>query len=289
MPASRTHPLFRGCVRRNIVVMLNQRIYVSVVGFADVERHALNTMFRLSEDREVSYAPWVPLVAPGTQPALMAPEVLLVDGECAEAVLAHAKETPSGQRLIWVGPDAPDHAWRVLQRPIQWAHVLHDLDAVYAARQADSGYLDLDFTSPAPLGDEAAPDAMPPSRALLVSTDLAERETLRLRLGAIGVLEIDEVGNTESALELLGRNRYVCAAFNLDEHHLDTWSLAHLFAQRNPTALSIGLSEHVGMQGGWWSRRRVQRDARRARFTTVLARPLQPRDLAPWLELITQA
>ena len=134
--------------------MLNQRIYVSVVGFTDVERHALNTIFRLSEDRDVSYAPWVPLVAPGAQPTLMTAEVLLVDGESAEAVLSHAKETPTGQRLIWVGPDAPDHAWRVMQRPIQWAHVLHDLDAVYAARLVDSGYLDLDFTSPAPLGAE---------------------------------------------------------------------------------------------------------------------------------------
>ena len=59
--------------------MLNQRIYVSVVGFSDVERHALNTIFRLSEDRDVSYAPWVPLVAPGAQPTLMTAEVLLVD------------------------------------------------------------------------------------------------------------------------------------------------------------------------------------------------------------------
>lgn len=269
--------------------MLNQRIYVSVVGFSDVERHALNTMFRLSEGREVSYAPWVPLVAPGAQPALMTAEVLLVDGESAEAVLAHAKEMPGGQRLIWVGPDAPEHAWRVLQRPIQWAHVLHDLDAVYAARQADSGYLDLDFTSPAPLGDDASAPVRPVPRALLVSTDLAERETLRLRLGAVGVGEIDEVGSTESAVELIPRHAYVCAAFNLDEHHLDTWSLARLFAQRHPQALNIGLSEHVGDQGNWWSRRRVQRDARRARLTTVLCRPLLSRDLVPWLELIRQA
>lgn len=269
--------------------MLKQRIYVSVVGFSDVERHALNTIFRLSDDREVSYAPWAPLVAPGAQTALMAAEVLLVDGQSAEAVLAHAKETPTGQRLIWVGPDAPEHAWRVMQRPIQWAHVLHDLDAVYAARQADSGYLDLDFTSPAPL-DGSAADAQPVTtrRALLVSTDLAEQELLRLRLVAIGVVDIDEVGNTESAVELLGRHRYAVAAFNLDENHLDTWSLARLFGQRNPLALNLGLSLHVGPQGNWWSRRRVQQDAKKARLTTVMARPLQVRDAAPWLDLLRQ-
>jgi len=269
--------------------MLKQRIFVSVVGFSDVERHALNTMFRLSEDREVSYAPWAPLVAPGAQPRLSAAEVLLVDGESAEAVLAHAKETPSGQRLIWVGPEAPEHAWRVLQRPIQWSHVLHDLDAVYAARQADSGYLDLDFSAPMPLGGLAGEAVAPPRRGLVVSTDLADREILRARLMAAGVDEVDEVASNEAAVELLGRQSYAVAAFSLDEHHLDTWSLARLFAQRNPLALNIGLSIHVGTAGNWWSRRRVQNDARKARLTVVLASPLQVQSLTPWLELIRQA
>ncbi len=266
--------------------MLKQRIYVSVVGFTDVERHALNTIFRLSEEREVSYAPWAPLVAPGAQPTLMTAEVLLVDGESAEAVLAHAKETPTGQRLIWVGPEAPEHAWRVMQRPIQWAQVLHDLDAVYAARLVDSGYLDLDFTSPAPLGDDGQEPVPPPRRALLVNTDLAEREMLYQRLCVVGLPDIDAVGNTEAAVELLGRHRYEVGVFNLDEHHLDTWSLARLFGQRNPQALNLGLSLHIGGEGHWWSRRRVQRDAKKARLTTVLARPLQAQALTPWLELL---
>lgn len=266
--------------------MLNQRIYVSVVGFSDVERHALNTMFRLSEEREVSYAPWAPLVAPGAQPAQLTAEVLLVDGESAEAVLAHAKETPTGQRLIWVGPDAPAHAWRVLRRPIQWSHVLHDLDAVYAARQADSGYLDLDFSSPIPLAQEAGAPVDAWRKGLVVSTDLAERETLRHRLLGVGMDDVDEVGSSESAVELLGRQAYTVAAFNLDEHHLDTWSLARMFGQRNPLALNIGLSAHLGPDGNWWSRRRVQRDARKARLTVVLARPLQVQALTPWLDLI---
>ena len=268
--------------------MLNPRIYVSVVGFTDVERHALNTIFRLSEEREVSYAPWVPLTAPGAQASPMTAEVLLVDGESAEAVLAHARETPTGQRLIWVGPDAPEHAWRVMQRPIQWAEVLHDLDAVYAARMVDSGYLDLDFTSPAPLGADPSLPVTPPRRALLVSNDLGEREILRLRLTLAGIDEVDEVGNTESAVELIRRNHYCFAAFNLDEHHLDTWSLASLLAEHDPQACNLGLRQHVGPQGHWWSRRRVLRDARKARLTAVLARPLLPQELAPWLEPLKQ-
>ena len=107
--------------------MQKQRVLVSVVGFSDVERHALNTVFRLSQSRDLSYAPYVPLSAPGVAAPKGVSEVALVDGDSAEAVLSHAKEMPTGQRLIWVGKDAPEHAWRVMDRPIDWAAVLHDL------------------------------------------------------------------------------------------------------------------------------------------------------------------
>lgn len=267
--------------------MHKQRIFVSVVGFSDVERHALNTVFRLSEERELSYAPWVPLIAPGAEVSPEAnriADVALVDGESAEAVLSHAKEMPPGQRLIWVGPGAPAHAWRVLQRPIQWASVLNDLDAVFAARQADSGYLDLDVSSPAPLDvelDEPAPTA---KRALLVGMDPQERKHLCSRLAQAGVAEADEVSSTETAVALLRRNRYSCGVFNLDEHQLDVWALARLFADKNPQALVMGISEHASPLATWWSRHRVKRDTRRAGIHALLARPLQPREFSQWVE-----
>jgi hypothetical protein len=53
-------------------------------------------------------------------------------------------------------------------------------------------------------------------------------------------------------------------------------------------ALSMGLSVHLGVQGAWWRRRRVLQDARKARLTTVLPRPLQIHDLAPWFDLFRQ-
>ena len=36
-----------------------KRVFVKVFGFDDVERHALNTVFRLSETRPVAYALWL--------------------------------------------------------------------------------------------------------------------------------------------------------------------------------------------------------------------------------------
>lgn len=263
--------------------MFKQRIYVNVVGFSDVERHALNTVFRLSEERELTYVPWVPLTAPGAHPTTMHAHVELVDGDSAEAVLAHAKELPTGQRLIWVGAGAPAHAWRVVGRPIQWAGLLNDLDAVYAARQVDSGYLDLDVTSPAPL--EISP-GVPQKRALLVGAKPLEQALLRARLALVGVLDTDVPQNTELALEMIGRQGYCCGVFNLDDHHIDVWSLARLFAEHNPQALTMGISEHAGPLSPWWSRRRIRRDTERTGINALMARPLQADELQRSLEVL---
>lgn len=266
--------------------MQKQRIFVSVVGFSDVERHALNTVFRLSEERELCYAPWSPLIAPGADIAVPAAQVALVDGASAEAVLAHARELPAGQRLIWVGTDAPAHAWRVLERPIAWSVVLHDLDAVYAARQVDSGYLDLDITSPGELEAETGQGAAEPRRALLVGVEAIDAVVLRSALEIADIPAIDVASTTDMAVTLMGRNVYRCAVFNLDEHQVDAWALARLFRTRFPDAMSFALSESAGSQVAWWSRRRVQRDASQAGLSALLARPLHAEDFTPWIDLL---
>lgn len=263
--------------------MLNQRIYVNVVGFTDVERHALNTVFRLSEERELSYGLWLPMTASELQPSAMHAEVALVDGESAEAILAHAKELPRGQRLIWVGEGAPAHAWRVLRRPIQWSNVLTDLDAIYAARQVESGFLDLDITAPAPLEIEAG---VVHKRALLVGPSPLEQRALRAGLAVVGLTEVDLAQTTEAALERMGRQTYGCGVFDLDSHHIDVWSLARLFAQRNPYALTMGISEHAGRLSPWWNRRRMKRDTERTGINALVPRPLLLGELRPWFELL---
>ncbi|WP_137918034.1 hypothetical protein [Hydrogenophaga sp. 2FB] len=269
--------------------MHKQRILVSVVGFSDVERHALNTIFRLSQERELTYAPWVPLLAPGTSLPTNVAQVALVDGESLEAVLSHAKEMPPGQRLIWVGTDAPEHAWRVLHRPIDWAAVLHDLDAVFAAHQVDSGLLDLDVTAPAPLDFELDSVSEPNDavrRAVVVGTDEHEGTYLRTRLALAGVAHVDEVTDAALALELMKRYRYVCGVFNLDDHRIDVWALMRHFVARYPQALTLATTELAGPLAGWWRRRRVRRDVHRLGIAALLERPFQPSEVSKWMDLI---
>jgi len=262
--------------------MLNTDVRVQVVGFSDVERHALNTVFRLSREREVAYMPWT-----GGEGSGEPPPVLLVDGTCAEAVLASARAPRSGQRLIWVGEDAPEHAWRVLGRPIAWADLLHDLDAVFAATQSDSGLLDLDVTQPAPLDMEVG--AFPPDgarRALVVGVAGEEGLYLRSRLSLAAVPFVDEAQTTEQAAQCMAQHQYLCGVFNLDDHHIDAWALMQLFRERYPQAMTLATTELVSPEGGWWRRRRVRQHTRRLGVSAVLSRPLQPPAIARWLDML---
>ena len=255
---------------------------VQVVGFSDVERHALNTVFRLSQEREVAYAPWV-----GGDPQNPRPPVMLVDGTCAEAVLSHARAPHQGQRLIWVGQDAPEHAWRVLDRPIDWAALLHDFDAVFAATQSDFGVLDLDVTQPAPLDLEVGnfPHA-DVRRALLVGMAGDEALHLQSRLSLAAVPFVDEAASTERAAECMAQHHYLCGIFNLDDHQIDAWGLMRLFRERYPQAMTLACTAWAGEQGGWWQRRRIRGHTRRLGISGVLQRPLQPPALAHWLEML---
>lgn len=262
--------------------MWTDGIRVKVVGFSDVERHALNTVFRLSQDRDVGYAPWLP-----GDPSTDTPPVVLADGESAEAVLLQARELDEGQRLIWVGPDAPAHAWRVLERPMDWAELVDSLDAVYAATQSDSGFLDLDISQPTPLEIEIGEfPEVGVRRALVVGSPPEEAAFLRTRLTLAAVPFVDEAATSERAAEWMTQHHYLCGVFNLDDHHVDAWGLMQVFRERYPTALVLALTELVGPSASWWRRRRVRRDTQRLGIAGVLARPIDAPRLSQWFEML---
>lgn len=272
----------RATAGTTIAAMLSADVFVQVIGFSDVERHALNTVFRLSQEREVAYSPWSPGAAGGEPPA-----VVLVDGLSAEGVLLHARAPTQGQRLIWVGEDPPEHAWRVLQRPIAWADLLHDLDAVFAATQSDSGLLDLDVTQPVPLDIDIG--AFPQSgvrRALVVGVEPEEGLYLKTRLSLAAVPFVDLAGSTEKAAECMAQHHYLCGVFNLDDHQIDSWALMQLFRERYPQSMTLATTELAGPLAGWWRRRRVQQHTQRLGISAVLSRPLQPPAISRWLDML---
>jgi CheY-like chemotaxis protein len=210
-----------------------QRVFVRVLGFSHVERHALNTVFRLSQDkqsaREWSYEPWTML---SPSPARLA----LIDGASPDAseVLAEL-EAFGGVGIIWVGAISPAKAWRAFQRPLSWLSVLSSMDAYFTPSE---DRLDVDFghdTWPSVLESTGAYmlSEQDMRRVLLVDADNDTRLYLRTKLASFGITQIDEATNVLEAQDFLlfegTQNKgYDMVVVDLDLPGGDPWTVLTL-------------------------------------------------------------
>lgn len=228
------------------------RIFVKVFGFSDVERHALNTMFRLSESRSTAYALW-------TAAAPQAAEMALIDGDSWEAALELANPAHDSLKLIWVGDRAPARASLVVARPLQWAAVIDGMDELFAldmspAIQDDlpefdlnvplgpesssvpgTGLnLDLEFeftTSSAPL--EPASGICRP-HVLVVDASHDARLYMRARLAMAGLMHVDEAASGAEALQWLNNRPYKLVVLDLELPDMDSWRLVKQVGEARP-------------------------------------------------------
>jgi CheY-like chemotaxis protein len=204
-----------------------KRIFVKVFGFDDVERHALNTVFRLSEANPMAYSLWTP-AAPEDA------DLALIDGDSWEATLELANPAHDHLKLIWIGSNAPERAYLVFKRPLQWSAVVDGMDklleqAVHGAApdldldllSESTALLDLDLdvdseapTAPSPL------DTQPPEagqdRVLVVDADLGARLYLRARLAMARLTQVDEAATGTEALKLMESQRYKLVVLDMD-------------------------------------------------------------------------
>ena len=102
------------------------RLLIKVLGFTDSERHTLNTMLRLSDQRAWTYALWTP---EARAPAHLG----LFDGESWEASIALADPAHDDLALIWVGDEPCPQARQVFVRPLPWEALLRGLDGLACA------------------------------------------------------------------------------------------------------------------------------------------------------------
>lgn len=189
-----------------------QPVYIKVVGFTDEERHAINTMFRLSEQGETVYMPWS---AEAPEPAGMA----LLDGESWEAQLEAESPSAGAMKLIWIGANAPIQVWRSFPRPIHWPDVVRAMDSVFAPEQP------LDFDIGESDGGAPAPGAMSHQRALIVSASREARLYLRARLALARITHADEAETGAQALELAQAGPYDVALVDFELKDMDAWVL----------------------------------------------------------------
>jgi CheY-like chemotaxis protein len=201
-----------------------QRVFVKVLGFTDVERHALNTVFRLSEESDPAYALWA-------TDAPDAPQLALIDGESYEARLEMESPGMEGLKLIWVGSSAPDNAWKTYQRPLSWPDVVRSMDELFAPPEV----LDFDLDS-----DSGGPETLPPEpeaprkRALIASGDRNERLYLRAKLALAKLTQADEAETAAQALELTRANHYEVALVDFGLPGVSGWDLLKELSNAKP-------------------------------------------------------
>ena len=209
---------------------MGHRVFVKVVGFSEVERHALNTAFRLSGQRDLEYSPWEPH-------APEPPKLALVDGSTAEAVMETASLDGGALKLIWVGDAAPQYAVMSFRRPIAWPEVLEAMDGLFTPPAPLDVDLDFDLDSPAPAPEpldidfdldlgtaQAEPDTgpdtepgtpaelpVPARRALIVAANLEDRLYWRARMALANLTLADEAATGAQALEMARTHPYAVA------------------------------------------------------------------------------
>ena len=210
---------------------MSSSIWVKVVGFSAVERHSLNTLFRLSVRQTPAYCLWTP-------DAPAPPHVTLIDMDCHEAEVELASPTFNPNlKIICVGAKAHAKAWRSFQRPVDWNAMVQVLDGLFASH----AFVDV-VTGFDELDDQPAPPGM--RVTLVVGLTPAERMYLRARLSLAGLTDVDEFETFAQAGASLSHRHYDVVIVSLELRDTDPWMLVENFkAMPNPPHAVIVATE----------------------------------------------
>lgn len=259
-------------------------IFVKYYGFSDAERHALHTLFRLSESHPVVYAPW-------TADSPEAAQVVLIDGDSWEAALALANPSHDSLKLAWVGAGAPAGAWRVFASPVKWSALIQAMDEAFLPVTSKALSLDLDLAHDADLdvhfdGEEntvpMALEGVAPAaarRVLVVDASRGDRLYLRAKLSSAGLHAVDEAASGAEALELLRGTAYQLVIVDLGLTDMDSWQVIKAVDDTRPAIAHMFIT---GPEPAW--RRRLQ--ARFSGAQVYLTKPLDPEKLKNLLQNI---
>jgi CheY-like chemotaxis protein len=193
---------------------MSSNIWIKVVGFTDVERHSLNTLFRLSVHRSPSYALWTPEVS-------TLAHIALIDMDSYEAglELASPRFNPN-LKLICIGSKTYEHAWHTLERPLQWSALVQLLDGLFSSLSSVDIDIDFDF------GDEQEKSLPPGVRVgLLAGMNRDEGLYLRARLALAGMTELDEAQTAAQSSVCLSQRHYDLVIVSLELPDTDPWEL----------------------------------------------------------------
>lgn len=202
-------------------------VFVKVVGFREVERHALNTLFRLSAGRPTSYSLWTP-------DAPVPPLLALIDSDACEAGQEQAlPDLNPGLKIICVGAASPANAWRQFERPLHWPDIVQAMDSLCDTVGQQEAHIDFEDTE---TGTTLASSV---KASLLVDASLEDRMYLRARLALAGRTCVDDATSGAQALELASQRHYDLAIVGLEAGDGDRWAFVRQLLALEPAIASV--------------------------------------------------
>jgi CheY-like chemotaxis protein len=252
-------------------LFMGPRVYVKVVGFRDDERHALNTLFKLSVGQPISYTLWTP-------EAPVAPALALIDLESYEGDIELASPNLNTDlKLICVGSNAPVPATQVFQRPLDWPEIVEAMDRLFGSTkqpQADPTAFDQTVRV------ELAPIPVPGLKvALLVSPSREDRMYLRARLSLAGITDVDEAEIGSGALDAAKERHFDLVIVGLDVPDMDGWSLIQNLVMLEP---AIGGVFVISTDTSWHMREYAEQQGCRG----LIEKPYDPLQIVEILQKI---
>lgn len=213
----------------------NDHYLVDVIGFNEVERAMLSSIFALAARRDPGFAQFEPGSAGRT------PDVYLVDADKPEALKEfRSLHQRAGLPSVLIGTSAQGTDFPVLPRPLQWARLLQALDDVVAG--GDDG---APFVAPAadPMrrslpaaGRSNSPQAVPDPGAarrmmgdtvLVVDDNATVRAFMQAKLAPFG-FDVDFAETGEEAIGLSGTHEYTCVFLDVVLPGIDGYQVCKL-------------------------------------------------------------
>lgn len=229
--------------------------YVQVLGFSDMERHALGSLLRISQQRSPSYA----LCSPDQD----GPRIVLADSEHpASAALAEQSHRDTHTKLIWVGRQPHIFSWRSFERPIAWVKILQAMDEAHSLQHSpvDSDFdFDIDEAeddfgrtqptglatdtainaSAAPYAEPAKPVRPARKRVLVVDDDLMARLYLKAKLALVEpVVDVDEASTGDEAMQMARTFSYDGVLLDINMPGTDGYAVCRAIKRPSPQSPS---------------------------------------------------
>ncbi len=239
---------------------MSRTALVRVVGFSNAERHALNSLLRISQQRSPSYDVWTP-------ESHDLPSLLLLDEWHPDAhTLAQQHHGDHDLKILWVGDESHIFAWRNYKRPMSWVTILQGMDDAVDVKNyhlnsdfGESDTMDFDISAPdagqfIPRGTAAAdrlpttdssPMEMPPlfspvrKRVLVVDDDKMSRMYLKAKLSLVEpIVDVDEASNGDEAMQMARTFSYDGVLLDVNMPGTDGYAVCRAIKRPSPNSPS---------------------------------------------------